>query len=90
MGTFETFGLNEAYKKRYKKLGDRLSDANSAIPWLLFRPLLQWMYANASGEGGYPNYDVIMMFKIQLLEVWYNLSDIAVQREIYDRILFWN
>lgn len=90
MGTFETFGLNEAYKKRYKKLGDRLSDVNSAIPWSLFRPLLQGMYTNANGEGGHPNYDVIMMFKIQLLEVWYNLSDIAVEREIYDRISSWN
>ncbi|MBQ1180338.1 MAG: transposase [Methanocorpusculum sp.] len=30
------------------------------------------------------------MFKIQLLEVWYNLSDIAVEREIYDCLSFWH
>jgi len=47
------------------------------------------MYANTSRDGGHPNYDVIMMFKIQLLEVWYNLSDFAVEREIYGRISFW-
>jgi len=30
------------------------------------------------------------MFKIQILEVWYNLSDMAVEREIYDRLSFWH
>ncbi len=48
------------------------------------------MYANKSGKGGHPNVDVILMFKIQLLEVWYNLSDLAVEREIYDRLSFWH
>lgn len=30
------------------------------------------------------------MLKIQLLEVWYNLSDQSVEREIYDRLSFRN
>jgi IS5 family transposase len=30
------------------------------------------------------------MFKIQLLKVWYNLSDLAVEREIYNRLSFWH
>jgi hypothetical protein len=30
------------------------------------------------------------MFKIQLLEVWYNLSNIAVEREISDLLSFWH
>lgn len=30
------------------------------------------------------------MFKIQLLEVWYNLSDVAVECEIYDCLSFWH
>ena len=48
------------------------------------------MYSNQSSKGGHPNVDDILMFKIQLLEVWYNLSDIAVEREIYDRLSFWH
>ena len=48
------------------------------------------MYVNRSGKSGHPNVDVILMFKIQLLEVWYNLSDLAVEREIYDRLSFWH
>jgi len=54
-----------------------------------FRLLLESMYANKSDKGGHPNVDVILMFKIQLLEVWYNLSGLAVEREIFDRLSFW-
>ncbi len=90
MGTFSSFGLNQAYHERYEKLGDRLSDVGKTLDWDVFRPLLESMYANKSGKGGHPNVDVILMFKIQLLEVWYNLSDLAVEREIYDRLSFWH
>ena len=30
------------------------------------------------------------MFKIQVLEVWYNLSDSTVEREIYGRLSVWH
>ena len=56
----------------------------------MFRPLLESMYTNKSGKDGHLNVDVILMFKIQLLEVWYSLSDLAVEREIYDRLSFWH
>ncbi len=74
MGTFSSFGLNQAYHERYEKLGDRLSDVGKTLDWHVFRPLLESMYTNKSGNGGHPNVDVILMFKIQLLEVWYSLS----------------
>ncbi len=90
MGTFSIFGLNQAYHERYEKLGDSLSDVGKTLDWDVFRPLLESMYANKSGKGSHPNVDVILMFKIQLLEVWYNLSDLAVEREIYDRLSFWH
>ena len=90
MGTFSSFGLNQAYHERYEKLGDRLFDVGKTLDWDVFRPLLESMYANKSGKGVYPNVDVIFMFKIQLLEVWYNLSNIAVEREISDLLSFWH
>ena len=90
MGTFSSFGLNQTYHECYEKLGDRLSDVGKTLDWDVFRPLLESMYANKSGKGVHPNVDVILMFKIQLLEVWYNLSDFAVEREIYVRLSFWH
>ncbi len=40
MGTFSSFGLNQAYHERYEKLGDRLSDVGKTLDWDVFRPLL--------------------------------------------------
>jgi len=46
------------------------------------------MYDNKSEKGGRPNCDVIMMFKILILQKWYGLSDSEVERQMADRISF--
>jgi hypothetical protein len=46
------------------------------------------MYDNKSEKGGRPNCDVILMFKILILQQWYGLSDLEVERQIADRISF--
>jgi IS5 family transposase len=46
------------------------------------------MYDNKSERGGRPNCDVILMFKILILQQWYGLSDLEVERQMADRISF--
>ncbi len=46
------------------------------------------MYDNKSEKGGRPNCDVILMFKILILQQWYSLSDLEVERQMADRISF--
>jgi len=46
------------------------------------------MYDNKSERGGRPNCDVILMFKILILQRWYGLSDLEVERQMADRISF--
>ena len=46
------------------------------------------MYDNKSEKGGRPNCDVIMMFKILILQKWYGLRDLEVERQMADRISF--
>jgi len=46
------------------------------------------MYDNKSERGGRPNCDVIVMFKILILQQWYGLSDLEVERQMADRISF--
>jgi IS5 family transposase len=46
------------------------------------------MYDNKSEKGGRPNCDVILMFKILILQQWYGLSDLEVERQMADRISF--
>jgi IS5 family transposase len=46
------------------------------------------MYDNKSEKGGRPNYDVILMFKILILQQWYGLSDLEIERQVADRLSF--
>ena len=46
------------------------------------------MYDNKSEKGGRPNCDVIMMFKILILQKWYGLSDLEIERRMAERISF--
>src|SRR5512139_1518775 len=46
------------------------------------------MYDNKTEKGGRPNCDVIVMFKILILQQWYGLSDLEVERQIADRLSF--
>jgi len=81
------WGLRESYKKLVKS-NNRLLKISGLINWTPIRQDLEDMYDNKSEKGGRPNCDVILMFKILLLQQWYGLSDLEVERQIADRISF--
>jgi len=85
--TFETFGLNVAYK-RVQKVGDHLSEFSTVIEWDQFRPLFEDLYHNNTRKGGRPNVDPIVMIKLLVLQSLYNLSDPELERQVTDRISF--
>jgi IS5 family transposase len=87
MNSFQTWGLREAYKK-VEELGDKLSRISELIDWEVFRPVTEDMGNNKTEKGGRPNFDVILMLKILLLQQWYGLSDVEAERQIADRISF--
>jgi Transposase domain (DUF772) len=66
----------------------RLSQISDFIDWDPFRLILEEMYTNKTERGGRPNCDVILMFKILILQQWYNMSDLEVERQMSDRISF--
>ena len=57
------------------------------IPWEIFRELLSKVRADYS-RGGRPPYDEVFMFKCLILQTLYNLSDEALEIEIYNRNSF--
>ena len=71
-----------------KQSPSRLSKISDLIDWVPIRRSLDEMYDNKSEKGGRPNCDVILMFKILVLEQWYGLSDLEVERQMADRISF--
>jgi len=87
MNSFTSLGLQEAYRK-VELLGDRLSEISKLMDWEAFRPKLEDMYNNKTEKGGRPNFDVILMLKVLLLQQWYNLSDNEAEKQIADRISF--
>ena len=42
----------------------------------------------SNGAGSHPPYDYVMMFKIMILQRYYNLSDDQVEYQINDRMSF--
>jgi len=85
MDSFTTWILRGIHEKQGKS---RLSQISDMIDWEPIRQILDEMYDNTSEKGGRPNCDVILMFKILILQQWYGLSDLAVERQMADRISF--
>ncbi|MFB2121712.1 IS5 family transposase [Parapedobacter sp. 2B3] len=71
------------------QLGDRLEKLDNGIDFELFRDFLTVGLAKMSaGKGGRPAYDYVLMFKILILQRYYNLSDDQVEYQINDRMSF--
>lgn len=89
MKTFTDFALKEEYK-RIQLGGDKLSELESLIYWKPFRLILEPMYVNKTASGGRPEADVILMFKMLVLQQWHGLSDPELEKQCIDRLSFRN
>ena len=87
MNSFVGWAFKTAREK--KKLPEnRLLQISNLIDWAPIRERLDGMYRNKTEKGGRPICDVIVMFKILILQQWYGLSDLEVERQIADRLSF--
>jgi IS5 family transposase len=75
--------------KKLTKQNDPLVKLNSLIHWEQFRSIItKALDKEAQGPGGRPAYDPILMFKILILQRFYNLSDDQTEFQILDRFSF--
>lgn len=66
-----------------------LQKLNALIDWELFRePIEEAFRIEAKGPGGRPPFDRLMMFKVVILQRYYNLSDEQTEFQIKDRLSF--
>ena len=71
------------------KQGDPLNKINEAVDWEIFRPTLEKARdKNRQSNVGAKGYDVILLFKILIIQSLYNLSDDATEFQILDRHSF--
>jgi IS5 family transposase len=74
---------------KLSQLGDPLEKLNGGVDFDIFRLLLEdKLHKAGKGPGGRPPYDYVLMFKILILQRYYNLSDEQVEYQINDRMSF--
>lgn len=74
---------------KLSQLGDPLEKLNKHIDFESFRALLEGKLIRApKGKGGRPPYDYVLLFKILILQRYYNLSDDQIEYQINDRMSF--
>jgi len=69
--------------------GDPLKRLNEVVNWETFRPILEKIrQKKRKSNAGRKPFDVVLMFKILILQSLYNLSDDATEMQILDRLSF--
>lgn len=83
--------FDEQYRlEKLTKKKDPLERLSNHIDFEYFRkPLEKFFYRDKEiDKGGRPAYDCILMFKILILQRYYNVSDDAIEYAILDRLSF--
>jgi len=80
------FGV-EIQLEKLTKMGDQLIAMKDLIDWEMFRAPIEKAIRKPNYEkGGRPAWDAVMMFKIVMLQQWYNLADENTEYQINDRL----
>lgn len=76
--------------ERLSAIGNPLEKISNVIDFELFRSTLETKLLNAEkkNNAGAKLYDVVMMFKIMILQRYYGLGDKQVEFQIIDRLSF--
>ncbi len=66
----------------------KIAQIDRVTDWAPVRAVIETVYTKGSAPTGRPSYDGLMLFKIDLLRVWYGLRDEGVEEMVNDRISF--
>ena len=75
--------------ERYGKTTRRaqfLADMERIIPWVELAAVIEPVYPKVSDQGGRPPIPLERMLRIYFLQLWFNLSDPAVEEALYDSV----
>jgi len=82
------FGV-ETQLEKLTKMGDQLLVMRDEIDWEMFRSAIEKAIRKSNyAKGGRPPWDVVLMYKIVILQQWYNLADENTEYQINDRLTF--
>ena len=61
-----------------------LAEMNTVVPWAELARVIEPYYPKATSAGGRPPVGLERMLRIHCLQLWFNLSDPAVEEALYD------
>lgn len=93
MSKYKTSGTTSLFSEHYRleklsKQGDPLERLNTVVDWEYFRETIERIHKKKMVTAGPKPYDPILMFKILILQRYYNLSDNQIEYQILDRLTF--
>ena len=93
MGKYRSTGSTSLFSEsdrleKLSKQGDPLERLNRVIHWDYFRETVEKILPNKMVNSGPRPYDPLLMFKILILQRYYNLSDGQLEYQILDRLTF--
>jgi len=93
MGKYKESGTTSLFSEHYRleklsKQGDPLERLNTVIKWEYFRETIAKIRREKMVNSGPKPYDPVLMFKILILQRYYNLSDSQIEYQILDRLTF--
>ncbi len=85
---FTTLTLADYVIEQRKHLNTFLDKIDNLIDWQPIEDILKKHYKRTRSADGRPAYPPLPMFKLLLLQRWYNLSDPKLEEALNDRISF--
>ena len=79
----QTLGGFEKYGKTTRR-AQFLADMDRVVPWNELMAVVDPVYPKVSDAGGRPPIPLERMLRIYFLQLWFNLSDPAVEEALYD------
>lgn len=74
--------------QRRKVKSEFFNQINAVIDWNSLRRLIEPAYVKGFFPTGRPCYDYMVLFRIELMRVWYGLSDGEIEEQVNDRLSF--
>lgn len=81
-----SFGDLQMHRRKVKS--EFFNQINAVIDWRPLRRLVEPAYAKGFSRTGRPCYDSMVLFRMELMRVWYGLSDGEIEEQVNDRLSF--
>ncbi len=83
-----SFADYELQRKRKTRTDNFLDEVNEMMDWVSINNIIFRNYKRTSDATGNPSYPPLKMFKVLLLQTWYDLSDPMTEEALLDRLSF--